>query len=160
MKTRIFLLAVIAILMGTFSASAQIADGEMYRKGTNLAIDGVKITSEQALGLFGQTDLYVTYTGAHKQLKAGTALITVGSIAYVTGITFNVLAWTGLDQTSQIIGLSCAAAGTFMLGAGIPLYCIGKGRMNWLADEYNSGAPKVAINVGPQRHGMGVSLNF
>ena len=58
-------------------------------------------------------------------------------------------------EAAMFVGIGC-------LGAGIPLYCVGKHRIKKTGSEYNvsKGYPDVALKVGSTGNGFGLSLNF
>ena len=58
-------------------------------------------------------------------------------------------------EAAMFVGIGC-------LGAGIPLYCVGKHRIKKTGSEYNvsKGYPDIALNVGSTGNGFGLSLNF
>ena len=59
-------------------------------------------------------------------------------------------------------GLIATCVGMSALSVGTPLYCVGRARLNWMVDDYNSRLSRGELNVslGPQRHGIGLSINF
>ena len=68
-----------------------------------------------------------------------------------------------LDKTMPIIiiGEVVMSVGLAALSAGITLSIIGNKRLEWVATDYNQRNGHYALlNVGPTRHGFGVSLTF
>ena len=61
-------------------------------------------------------------------------------------------------------GLLYAGAGFFAIGGtllsvGVPLYCIGNGRLNWAADSYNQ-RNRVSFDLTVGRYGPGLAFRF
>lgn len=159
------LLIILATVLYSVAASAQIASPDMYRKGTNLCIDGDRLIPDQVLALIGNDNFFETYLGAQRQFRAGRALLISGACVTALGIGTYGVAVAGLDQVTGVCGLCLIAAGSVLLDAGIPLLCIGKSRLNWCAEDYDrrvSGCrfPGLSLDFGSHRYGTGLALKF
>ena len=56
-------------------------------------------------------------------------------------------------------GLLVTSLGSAALDVGIPLSIIGKRRLDWVADNYNSGT-NLTCHFGATPHGLGLTLQF
>lgn len=100
------------------------------------------LTEEEYSSIFNE-DLYDTFKGAHKQFNVGRTFMTLGLGCLV--VTCLSLYGASQDDTKQAAEEDLAIAQLFAYGAdiGICLGCIfkgiGKGRLNWIENTYNSG---------------------
>ena len=97
---------------------------------------------DQLRGMIGDEVFSETYEPAKGQRVAGGIFIGLG-IGTVVGLTVSMIIgnsvknWTYNDYApALLIGGILAEVD---LDVGIPLYCIGKHRLSWIADAYNSG---------------------
>lgn len=109
--------------------SFQLNNGRMERKGMNLTLDGRKIYGEEVRSLIGERN-YQTYLSARKQIGTGNVFTVVFLASLGTTIAFALVReWNAAIVSSVVVDVS------------LPLMCIfkgvGKGRLNWIADEYN-----------------------
>lgn len=124
--------------------------GRMERDGRDLVLDGRELTEEEVRELVGEQN-YQTYLGARKQIVVGRAFTpvfwvslgaTIGLIAsayvfeerhYYYGSNY----YYGPNEVLLLAGYITGA----VADVSLPLMCIfkgiGKGRLNWVADEYN-----------------------
>ena len=110
--------------------------GYMARNGRNLTLDGRELTDAEVMELVGAEN-YETYLGAKKQITTGRVFtgIFIGATAATVVCLVTAIAKKDLDlaYTSYIPAIAADVS--------CPLMCIfngiGKGRMNWVADEYN-----------------------
>ncbi len=149
--------------------------GKIDRHGSGLYWEdtGKELTDDECSTYLG-LDLNNTYKGAHKQFNAGRTCIAVGIVCL--GMTVGFIAEaTGAKRDEDIEAYANAAA-VFAIGAdaGICLGCIfhgiGKHRLEWVKDTYNSGkyeaeSKPVKLNLAPSlmmtaqnNVGLGASL--
>ena len=147
--------------------SSRLNNGKMERDGRDLELDGRELSREEVRSLVGEQN-YQTYLGARKQIGAGRAFTAVFWVSF------------GITVVSVIVGeVETAYVAGAVADVSLPLMCIfkgiGKGRMNWVADEYNrnSGARAFSYQISPsimkcnsvEAHnnlglGMTFSMNF
>lgn len=123
--------------------------GYMARDGRNLTLDGRELTDAEVRELVGAEN-YETYLGAKKQITTGRVFtgVFIGTAAatavcLITGIA---------NEDPDLVYLSYIPA--LAADVACPLMCIfkgiGKGRMNWVAEEYNKQSKSsVSYNVSP-----------
>jgi len=123
--------------------------GHMERDGRNLYLDGRELSDSEVKELVG-VENYETYLGAKKQITTGRVF--TGVFIGTAVATVACMATAIATENQDLLYLSYLPA----LGADVscPLMCIfkgiGKGRMNWVADEYNKqSASSVSYNVSP-----------
>jgi len=164
-----------ALLCLTQNASAQYA-----RRGANIVDkSGFVLSDSQLINLVGQNIFDETVVGARKQYKAGNGLLwggLAGTVAGIGGIaftTYKLAENTGGDIEDMAAAFddepgiaavyfgsyAVASIGASLFTVGIILKSIGKGRLNWVAEEAN-GAKGYSFNVGPTPHGVGFSMTF
>ena len=163
---------VFLLLVTALGAQAQIVRGEtapMVLKNGTLILDGNRLrTGESIVAAIGQDAYRQTWKPAASMRKAGISLISVGSLltawglsGYITGLCVqwpdreqDPEGWDKLNKTYNatkfIIG-----GGLVCLGAGIPLFCVGTGRLKRVRDGYNEG---LAVSMAPG--GLGVTYRF
>ena len=118
--------------------------GQIGRKGGNFYWkDGGRNLTRQEYDTILDGELLNTFNSAHKQFNTGRTFMGIGlGCLAVTLISF--VAAAGED-TQEAMNEDLAIAQLFAYGAdlGICLGCvfrgIGKGRLNWVKDTYNSG---------------------
>ncbi len=137
-------------LFGNETQSTRSIFGRMERDGRDLVLDGRELTEEEVRELVGEQN-YQTYLGARKQIGVGRAFTpvfwvslgaTIGLIAsayvfeerhYYYGSNY----YYGPNEVLLLAGYITGA----VADVSLPLMCIfkgiGKGRLNWVADEYN-----------------------
>ena len=91
-------------------------------------------------------------------LGAGTAIFGASYYCWVTSFYESY----GPDYTAFVF--SCAGAALMGVGGtlmtiGIPLFCVGNGRLNWAASSYNQ-RNQLALSFGAGRDGAGLFLRF
>lgn len=124
-----------------------IYGGYMRRSGSTLTLDGRTLSDNEVRKLVGEEN-YKTYTEAKSQIAAGDAW---SAMFWISLIGFG-LCEAGYSSTGNST-LAYSAIGLFVFN-DVCLVCslvfdgIGRGRMNWVADEYN------------RQHGRNYSLNF
>lgn len=151
-------------------------DGELYDAA------GDVIAEPEIVACLGDSLYQATYVGAHGQYETGMRLIKIGAPVMAGGLTlFGVgliieatseseggdYAFSDANMVMMAFGLIAAAAGETCLSVGIPFASIGKARLKWLAEDYNSRSGLVAhrsvqpyLQIGACRHGYGLALNF
>ena len=152
--------------------------GRMERSSYRLLLDGQPQTDEQLGTLLG-TEGFDTYCGARKQFRSGRTMLRLGWVAagltaasIVASLAFpvEVPPGTTVEVGSGIFIYYTTSSGSYManpaflaLGGlnlaaacalipmGVVFKNIGRGRLNWLADEYNAAqmTPAPKLQVGP-----------
>ena len=123
--------------------------GIMERDGKNLTLDGRELSDQEVLTLVGQAN-YETYLGAQKQITTGRVFTGV-FIGAASATLFCLVA--GMASEDLVVVYS-AYLPALLADVSCPLMCIfngiGKGRMNWVADEYNRNAhPLMSYSLSP-----------
>lgn len=176
MKKLAILCGIIAALLClTQNASAQYA-----RRGVNIVDNsGFVLSDSQLINLVGQDVFDQTVVGARKQYKAGNGLLwggLAGTVVGIGGAAFAMYKLTndaGIDVNDMssameeepglaalyIGSYALASVGASLFTAGIVLKSIGKSRLNWVGEQANA-AKGYTLNVGPTRHGVGLSVTF
>ena len=148
----------------TFST---LARGRMERDGKYLTLDGCQLSDSEVKQLVGLQN-YETYLGAQKQITTGNVFM--GVFIGTTVATVAVLA-AGLATVNKnllYMGYIPAVAADISLPLWIVFSSIGKGRMNWVADDYNNSksvsfnlSPSVMrCNVSPEQANLGLGMTF
>ncbi len=161
------------LCFGAQNVSAQYAS-PIVRKGADLVDrNGAILTDSQIAEIVGTNVYNQTVVGARKQVKAGRALIwagaggmVAGATAYITGL---VLANSVHDKKGELLweqGNAVAIFGGIFAGLsslafdiGMPLYFIGRERLNWVAGQATN---TVSYNykIGLTPNGVGFAMNF
>lgn len=124
----------------------------MKRVGKNLSLDHVLLTAEEVRNLFGEEN-YQTYIGARQQMDAGTffGVVFVGSLCW--DLVCAVTIFTNANPNNVDLWLERLLIGALITDVSCPLMCvfsgIGKGRLNWLANEYNKQHQGYSLNLTP-----------
>ena len=153
----------------TQTVSPMLNVGKMERSGRDLELDGRELSDDEILALVGQQN-YETYKSARKQMGAGRAFGAVFGVTIGAAIVlFTVGLATGESEVFYI-GYIPAAIADIALPLELIFNGIGKGRMNWVADEYNrqtrnsyswSISPSIMrSNVQPDMAGLGAGVTF
>lgn len=149
----------------------------MKRVDRNLVLDHVVLTDEEVRNIYGE-EYYETYIGARQQMGAGTffAIVFVGSLCWDIICFANMV----FEKDNAVMVTKWghrAVLGGVVGDVSLPLMCVfrgvGKGRLNWLADEYNKQHSGYSLNFSPSvircstpqsqnNYGLGLtlSLNF
>lgn len=160
--------------------NVQMDDSEvtkhMKRIGRNLMLDNKLLTDEEVRSMFGEKD-YATYISARRQMDAGSffTVIFMASLCWDFICVYGVLSNAVISEPNPW-GLRLLIGG-LVTDISLPLMCvfggIGKGRLSWLADEYNEQHQGYSLNLSPSvircstpqsqnNYGLGLtlSLNF
>lgn len=148
----------------------------MMRVGRNLMLDNKLLTDEEVRSMFGEKD-YATYISARRQMDAGSffTVIFMASLCWDFICVYGVLSNAVISEPNPW-GLRLLIGG-LVTDISLPLMCvfggIGKGRLSWLADEYNEQHQGYSLNLSPSvircstpqsqnNYGLGLtlSLNF
>ena len=135
----------------------------MTYSGGRLYLGGRMIADEYAWEHIGRELYETTYRGARMQYRAGKAMTIVGSCLTGLGLGLMIGGVSADDEYAVAAGAVSFALAQPVLGGGIAFLCVGKGRLNWLAQEYNYNAGKVRqpqLSFGATRSGFGLALNF
>lgn len=149
---------------------------QMIRVGRNLVLNHVILSDDEVRSLFDENK-YNTYVSARTQKNVGEffAGVFIGSLVWdIIGIT-NILLSTDIYELK--LWANYTYIGALISDISCPLWLvfsgIGKGRLNWLADEYNKQHQGYSLNLSPSlircntpqlqnNYGLGLtlSLNF
>ena len=154
----------------TQSVSPMLTGGKMERDGRNLELNGRELSDEEVLTLVGREN-YETYLSAQKQIGVGRAFTPIFFVSLGSTIVFTLINATGNGSYGTAIA---AIVSGVVADVSLPLMCIfkgiGKGRMNWVADEYNrqnrnsyswSLSPYIMrINAQPDQANLGAGMTF
>ncbi|MBQ9435190.1 MAG: hypothetical protein IJU33_03595 [Bacteroidales bacterium] len=154
----------------TQSVSPMLTGGKMERDGRNLELNGRELSDEEVLTLVGREN-YETYLSAQKQIGVGRAFTPIFFVSLGSTIVFTLINATGNGSYGTAIA---AIVSGVVADVSLPLMCIfkgiGKGRMNWVADEYNrqnrnsyswSLSPSIMrINAQPDQANLGAGMTF
>lgn len=136
-------------IVSTTTTLLTTGGGYMERDGRNLKLDGRELSDAEVMELVGAEN-YATYLSAKKQITTGRVFTGI----FIGTAAATVVCWAAAFATgdSDLLYLSYIPA----LGADVscPLMCIfggiGKGRMNWVADEFNrQSKSSVSYNISP-----------
>ncbi len=158
---------IIAIVLGSIVANAQVRP-EMHREGKYLYILDQELSPDQVLELVGEYNYNQTYIGAQKQFASGKRLIISGAVIGFAGIVTSVIGLCDSEESIYLTGLGITAVGDICLTVGVPLFCVGRGRLNWLAEDFNqrngyaqsAASPDVQVSFGATKNGVGLRMNF
>lgn len=155
------------------TVSTKSYGGVMTKKGDYLRLDGRKLHDDEVESIIGSDVYNATYVGARKQIKTANTLLITGAASAIGGLALYVYAdnkwYDALDSHGDTdkyealcsVGSAILIAGCFCLDACIPISIIGSSRMKWIASDYNQrAASHASLNVGLQKHGLGLALNF
>ena len=172
MKRFILILVAFASL-GAALAQAQVKPSALIsQKGQLLDEYGTVYSAADIKEIIGEDIFNETYLGATKQYRAGKSLITWGAVGMGVGLVTATLGYVSVGVSQPYVtwesyalvysGLIIATLGETALAVGIPLKCIGRSRLNWIAEDYNGKASRVTLNVTGCRngYGLGLALNF
>ena len=117
-------------------------------------------------------DEFETINSAMSQRRAGKGLMIAGGAVLGVGTAVfgaSYYCWvtsfydgTGPDYTAFVFSCTGAAlmgVGGTLMTIGIPLFCVGNGRLNWAASSYNQ-RNQLALSLGAGRDGAGLFLRF
>lgn len=134
---------------------------EMERDGRDLEIDGHELSDEEVLALVGPEN-YQTYLSAKKQVGVGRAFTPVFIVsttaAAISGILYLVyLSEYSTGDTWRLDDIANAGTvftiSSIIADVSLPLMCIfkgiGKGRLNWIADDYNRKSSACSFHCSP-----------
>lgn len=143
--------------------------GHMERDGRNLTLDGRELTDAEVKELVGAEN-YETYLSAQKQITTGRVFtgVLIGTAAAT------VLCWGAAIATGDEDLLYLGYIPALGVDVSCPLMCIfkgiGKGRMNWVADEYNRQSKSTTsynlspslmrCNAMPEQASLGFGMTF
>ncbi len=144
-----------------------LAGGHMERDGRHLTLDGRQLSDAEVKQLVGSQN-FETYLGAQKQITTGNVFmgVFIGTAAAAAAIMVTGAATDNMDLV--YLGYIPAIAADVSLPLWIVFSSIGKGRMNWVANEYNNSksvsfnlSPSVMrCNTMPDQANLGVGMTF
>ena len=147
--------------------------GDMERDGKNLVIAGRELTNDELKAILS-ADAYETYMSAKVQYSRGKGFLTAGWITAGAALGLAVAAGVTGSDAINVAARLCAIPADVFLPLGFVFKGIGKGRINWVAEDYNRNQNKnYSFNVAPSvmkcnapsaennlALGMTFSLNF
>lgn len=144
-----------------------LAGGHMERDGRHLTLDGRQLSDAEVKQLVGSQN-YETYLGAQKQITTGNVFMGVFIGTATTTVVCLVTAIAKEDLDLAYTSYIPAIAADVSLPLWIVFSSIGKGRMNWVANEYNNSksvsfnlSPSVMrCNTMPDQANLGVGMTF
>ena len=147
-----------------------ITRGYMERKGKHLYLNGNRLSDEDVRTLVGEEN-YKTYKSAKSQISAGrfnTAMFII-TLAGTVGLA---AAASANNNDAMISAYVCGSVSELCLLCMCIQKGAGKGRMNWVADEYNKKQnTNYSLNLSPSiikcnapklqdNYGLTFSMNF
>lgn len=171
MKLSRIIIAASALCLFSLAASAQDS-GVMDTKGRKLFVDENQLPDIAIPDYIGQANYENTYVPAVKQYKVGLGLLIPGCVLSALGVVLiseavceaaiysPVTGSYGTVAALTNTGMTTIIVGSAMLGTGVTFYCIGKKRIQWCANDYNSKQSQVSFNVSSGKNGVGLALNF
>ena len=167
-----FFLVVAMVCAGILAANAQMisgAEGPMVLKNGKLILNGKMLNSPDAIARAIGADVYQnTWKPASSMRKSGIALMSVGSAVAAWSLSGYITAlcvewpeeeleperYKKFNTAFTITKVGCAV-GIACLGAGVPLFCVGNGRLKRVKDGYNQG-----LTVSTASGGLGLTYRF
>ena len=188
----VIVLIVLATCVFSVQAQGQyLPDHLRVSRGKLVSEKGHVLSDREVFYAIGEEIYEDTYEGARRQYRAGSTLITVGSATLgvslattiVSGLLttkydifghrgdyFNQENYSYYDMESRTklgyLGFCCAileaAVGFTTLTSGVVFYSIGRGRLGWVADNYNLQVNNhpVIFRLGEGEYGTGLIVNF
>lgn len=143
--------------------------GKMERDGRCLVLDGRELSDEEVLALVGKNN-YETYLGAKRQITTGRVFTPIFWVSFGATVGLITSAYIAGDSDLLLAGYITGAVADVSLPLMIIFKSIGKGRMNWVASEYNkqnkSGysfniSPAImSSHAQPEQASLGVGMTF
>ncbi|MCQ2143308.1 MAG: hypothetical protein MJY56_04485 [Bacteroidales bacterium] len=158
MRRIVFVLALMLVGIGAFGQ--EIEPGMMDVVKGKLCLDGVELSSSEVMNLVGTDIYYDTYEDAAKQYKEGRGLIISGCAFAGAGLVLTIVGASCLSDVCLGVGMGFCAGADVLLAGGCPLYCIGKGRLEWTAKQYNKSVRPRDVELAPASQGIGLALRF
>lgn len=158
------------VLLSCMTALAQYRDnggvqpGRLYYTGKgDFSMGGTRLSEDAIHDLIGEQAYYDTYLGAQKQRRVGLTLGWVGAglLAANTAFYAAFIDSPDIHERDVVLVSSIGWSIGTIAGAGFVFHFIGKGRLKWIADDYNRRNGYAASwQFGPTRSGVGLSLRF
>lgn len=148
-------------------------NGLMERDGRDLVIRGRELSDSELMTLLSYEG-YETYMSARKQFNTGNGFLIPGWITFGSAMTLAFVSGFTGDDELMIPAYVLELTADVLLPLGFIFKGIGKGRINWVAEDYNRNQNKnYSFNVSPSilkcnapgaegnaAFGMTLSLNF
>lgn len=142
----------------------------MKRVGRTLVLDGHTLSDEEVFALVGEEN-YNTYISARNQIRNGDWNAFLFGGAFIASVYFFFEGLTVQNDFHVLLGAGLGVLADVGLLALIINKSAGKGRMSWVADEYNrqhgtyklSLAPSMIETKTPQfnyNYGVGLTLSL
>lgn len=151
----------------TYNAAEVNRSGYMVHENGEFILGGRTLYEGEYRNYFND-DEFETINGALKQRRAGKGITLAGAGCAGFGLGLMIPAgvcWAVLDYNNYTYyALLCTGAAFFSVGCtllsvGIPLYCIGNGRLNWAADNYNQ-RNRMSLDLTVGQYGPGLAFRF
>lgn len=164
--------------LDTVSAAA-FPLGTLVAKGGEILVGGRVLTEAEMSVMFPEY-IYSSATGGMRMCRAGKGMIIGGSVLSGVGFFGFVVVNAALAKNTDNVYSSnfgttdystlwyaytgsavALSAGIALLSGGIPLLCVGKGRIRRAVNAYNQNYVRnYTFNVGATPHGFGLCLEF
>jgi len=120
----------------------------MKREGRRLVLDGHILSDDEVLSLVGEEN-YRTYLSARNQLVYGdiSAFVFAGSLLACIYFMFDGI--TNQDSFHYTLGIGAGILADIGFIGLIVNKAAGKGRLNWIADEYNKQHGSYKVSLAP-----------
>ncbi|MCM1176984.1 MAG: hypothetical protein NC308_10500 [Clostridium sp.] len=136
------------------------ASAYMYQSAGKLYLGTRQLTDAEVMDQIGFGLYSETYTGARKQYRAGKVMTIVGGCLTGLGFCLAIGGASNDDVEALVAGTVIGVVAQPVLGGGIAFLCVGKGRLNWLAEDHNSRRSRPNVSFGATRSGIGLAMNF
>lgn len=153
------------------SSSASLSygkSGRMERDGRNLTLDGRELSDEELLSLLGQ-DNFETYLSARKQIGVGRAFTPVFWVSFGATVVLAIVNSVDYEYGTALAMTITGAVADVSFPLMLIFKGVGKGRMNWVADEYNRNGKSYSYQISPSilksgsmeaRNNLGLGMTF
>ena len=146
--------------------------GRMERDGNGLELNGRELADDEVRVLVGEEN-YQTYLSARKQINAGRVFTVLFPISLGSALLLGAASRLNNDVDLLVCGYVIGGFADVSFALMCILKGVGKGRMNWVADEYNrinrgysysySLSPSIMASKTPQlqnSYGLGVTFSL
>lgn len=123
-------------------------NGYMKRAGNDLALDGRDLSDEEVRELIGEEN-YETYLSAKKQFNAGRTFTVITIASFVASVALIATGVSSEDAELTALGVGIEVLADISLITAIVTKSAGKGRLNWVAEDYNKKHSGVSFNISP-----------
>lgn len=133
-----------------------------YGRG-DVVFNGRKLCSEEMEYLMPY-DLYSQARKGQKMRNVGKGLLIPGAVLTGLSVIFYSISFSYFDGPEPVnfcFGFASGLVGVPLLCTGVPLYCVGEGKVKKAVNSYNETCRKdYSLNIGSTNNGFGLYLNF